>query len=143
MKQPKWVFYAVVALAAGIGGLLGGFSMHWSHQPVFPLYGYTLDLIGLPVVIGLILYARQLRSRTTDEFAITKKRYAVTTAFFAGVILYMLSGMFHFILPQVYHAFVASLGTPEDAYDVGRFMGFAPFVAGMVIGQIVAWLKYR
>ena len=142
VKQPKWLFYAIVACAAVIGGALGGFSMHWSRLPAFPLYGLTLDLIGIPVVIGLVLYARRLKKATSDEFSVAKKRYAIQTAFLSGAVLYMLCGVLTVFLPQPYHAFITSLGDPQDAFEVGRLAGFAPFVMGLVIGQIASWMKY-
>ena len=143
MKQAKWLFFVVVACAALIAGALGGFSLHWSRQPAFPLYGMTLDLIGVPVVIGLILYARRLKRASSDEFSVAKKRYAVTTAFLCGAVLYMLCGALTIFLPQPYHAFIASLGDAQGAFEIGRVAGFAPFALGLVIGQVASWLKYR
>eukprot|EP01042_Synura_sphagnicola_P033517 gene33517-43041_t len=134
----KSTFLAAVGTAALIGGLLGGFNLLWSRAASFPVYGYIFDLLAIPAMVALILYARRLKSETTDEFAQTKKRVAAQSGFMIGLLLFLVTGPWPVFFPHTYHTFMQTLSTPEDGYAIGRVAGFAPFIIGLVIGQIVA-----
>lgn len=134
----------VYILAAGlIAGLVGGFTAYWGRMTVFPVYGYVIDLLAFLALAALILRARKLKIQTSDEFSVVKKRLATQQGFLIGAILFVLSGFFPYVLPHVYHGLMLSLGSPEDGYAIGRLAGFAPFVIGLLVGQVMAWLKYR
>jgi uncharacterized protein YjeT (DUF2065 family) len=132
----------VLALAL-IGGLLGGFNLYWGRAPQFPLYGTILDLCAIPVVILLVLYVRRLKAASADEFSVAKKRYAAQSGFVIGFALFLLSGLFPIFFPDLYRQFLASLDGASDGFLMGRVSGMAPFVLGLLIGQVSAWLKYR
>jgi uncharacterized protein YjeT (DUF2065 family) len=143
MMGSKWKFAGGVAVAALIGGLLGGFNMSWSREASFPLYGVIIDICALPVLIMLILYVRKLKAATTDEFSIAKKRYAAQSGFIIGFALFLITGLFPIFLPDLYRQFIASMDGANDGFLIGRVSGMAPFVLGLLIGQVGAWLKYR
>ncbi|MGN6208741.1 hypothetical protein [Asticcacaulis sp.] len=143
MTGSKWKFAGGVAVAALIGGLLGGFNLSWSREASFPLYGLIIDICALPVLIMLILYVRKLKAATTDEFSIAKKRYAAQSGFVIGFVLFLITGLFPIFLPDLYRQFIASMDGANDGFLIGRVSGMAPFVLGLLIGQVNAWLKYR
>lgn len=143
MTGSKWKFAGGVLVLASIGGLLGGFNMSWSREASFPLYGVIIDLCAIPVMIMLILYIRKLKAASTDEFSVTKKRYAAQNGFVIGFALFLITGLFPIFLPDVYHQFIAGLDGAHEGFLVGRVSGMAPFVLGLLIGQVGAWLKYR
>ncbi|MGZ3298742.1 MAG: hypothetical protein ACXU8U_06245 [Asticcacaulis sp.] len=143
MKDKRWMLYLAIFGAAVAGGLLGGFNYHWSHLPKFPIYGYAADLIVFPLLVGLILYARRLKLTSVDEFSVVKKRIAAATGMAFGMIAFVALNAVPILLPQPYHAFLASLDGTEDAYLMGRVVGMAPFAIGLFIGQIVTWARYR
>jgi hypothetical protein len=143
MTGSKWKFAGGVLVLASIGGLLGGFNMSWSREASFPLYGVIIDLCAIPVMIMLILYIRKLKAASTDEFSVTKKRYAAQNGFVIGFALFLITGLFPIFLPDVYRQFIAGLDGAHEGFLVGRVSGMAPFVLGLLIGQVGAWLKYR
>ena len=143
MMGSKWKFAGGVTVTALIGGLLGGFNMSWSREASFPLYGVIIDICALPVLIMLILYVRKLKAATTDEFSIAKKRYAAQSGFIIGFALFLITGLFPIFLPDLYRQFIASLDGAQEGFLMGRVSGMAPFVLGLLIGQVSAWLKYR
>jgi uncharacterized protein YjeT (DUF2065 family) len=143
MTGSKWKFAGGVLVLASIGGLLGGFNMSWSREASFPLYGVIMDLCAIPVMIMLILYIRKLKAASTDEFSVTKKRYAAQNGFVIGFALFLITGLFPIFLPDVYRQFIAGLDGAHEGFLVGRVSGMAPFVLGLLIGQVGAWLKYR
>ena len=131
-------------IALGLtGGLLGGFNMYWGRQPEFPLYGVFIDLCAIPILIVMILYVRRIKANATDEFSVAKKRYAAQNGFLIGFALFMLSGLFPIIFPAAYLQFIATLDGAHEGFLMGRVAGMAPFILGLVIGQVSAWLKYR
>jgi len=134
MALSKSRFTGGVLALALIGGLLGGFNLYWGRAPQFPLYGTILDLCAIPVVILLVLYVRRLKAASADEFSVAKKRYAAQS---------LLSGLFPIFFPDLYRQFLASLDGASDGFLMGRVSGMAPFVLGLLIGQVSAWLKYR
>jgi|GEM_PF-2178635 len=136
-------FIVGVLVLALMGGLLGGFNMHWSREPSFPLYGAMIDLCAVPVLIMLILYVRKLKTASTDEFGVVKKRYAAQNGFIIGFALFLISGMLPIVFPDLYRQFIASLDGAHEGFLMGRVTGMAPFVLGLLIGQVSAWLKYR
>ena len=143
MAVPKSKIIAGFLVLALLGGLLGGFNMSWSRAPSFPLYGLIIDICAIPVMIMLILYVRKLKVASTDEFSLTKKRYAAQNGFIIGFALFLISGVFPIFFPDLYRQLIASLDGAHEGFLMGRVAGMAPFVLGLLIGQISAWLKYR
>ncbi len=141
MSKSKWV--AGILVLALMGGLLGGFNMSWSREASFPLYGVIIDICAVPVMIMLILYVRKLKAASTDEFSVAKKRYAAQNGFLIGFALFLISGVFPIFCPDLYRQFIASLDGAHEGFLMGRVAGMAPFVLGLLIGQVSAWLKYR
>ena len=143
MTGSKWKFTGGILVLALIGGLLGGFNMSWSREESFPLYGAIIDICAVPVMIMLILYVRKLKAVSTDEFSVAKKRYAAQNGFIIGFALFLVSGVFPIFFPDLYRQFIASLDGAHEGFLMGRVTGMAPFVLGLLIGQVTAWLKYR
>ena len=135
-----WIGIGVLALAAG---MLGGFNMMWVRHPPFPVYGYVIDLIAVPAIIAGLLYARRIKAATMDEFMVTKKRFAAQSGFVIGFVLFAVSGVIPLVFPDAYHQFIASLDGADDGFIMVRISGMAPFVIGLLLGQVGAWLKYR
>jgi uncharacterized protein YjeT (DUF2065 family) len=136
-------FWILVLVLASAGGLLGGFNMMWIRHPPFPAYGYIIDLIAVPAVVAGLLYVRRIKAATMDEFMVTKKRFAAQSGFVIGFLLFALSGVIPLIFPQAYHQFLAGMDGANEGFIMGRVFGMAPFVVGLLLGQVGAWLKYR
>ncbi len=136
VSKSKWV--AGILVLGLMGGLLGGFNMSWSREASFPLYGLIIDICAVPVMIMLILYVRKLKAASTDEFSMAKKRYAAQNGFVIGFALFLISGIFPIFLPDLYRQFIASLDGAHEGFLMGRVAGMAPFVLGLLIGQISA-----
>ncbi len=143
MNEKRGLLYAAMAAAMLGGGLLGGFNFHWAHMSHFPVEGIAIDLLAVPVVIGLILYVRRIKHAQADEFSVAKKRMAAQTGLLIGALGFVLISVLEMVFPAAYHAMLSHLDDAEDGYAVGRIVGMAPFAIGVVIGQIVAWSKYR
>ena len=86
---------------------------------------------------------RAMQAVTVDEFMITKKRFAAQSGFVIGFVLFAATGFLPLLFPQVYHQFIGSLDGANDGFIMGRISGMAPFVIGLLAGQVGAWLKYR
>lgn len=136
-------FYLGVLALALVGGLLGGFNMMWIKHPPFPVYGYVVDLIAVPAVVAGVLYLRRIKATAMDEFMVAKKRFAAQSGFVIGFALFAVSGLVPLVFPQAYNQFLASLDGANDGFIWGRISGMAPFVIGLLLGQVGAWLKYR
>jgi len=136
-------FYIGVLALALLGGLLGGFNLHWSRQPQFPAYGYVFDAVAATLFVVLFWYMRKLKAATMDEFAVAKKRFAAQSGFMIGLVIFLLSGLWPVFFRDSYQHFIAWTGTADDAFTMGRAFGVAPFVIGLMLGQAGAWLKYR
>ena len=143
MNERRGLLYVAMAGAIFGSGLLGGYNVYWGHLPHFPVGGIAIDLLAVPAIIGLILYVRRVRCAQADEFSVTKKRIAAQTGLVVGAIGFVLISGLQMILPAEYHALLSHLDGAEDGYEVGRVVGMAPFVIGVIIGQIVAWSKFR
>jgi uncharacterized protein YjeT (DUF2065 family) len=117
--------------------------MLWVRHPPFPVYGYVVDLVAVPAVVAGLLYLRRIKAATMDEFMITKKRFAAQSGFVLGFLLFAVSGLFPILFPLAYNQFIASLDGANDGFIIGRVSGMAPFVLGLLLGQVGAWLKYR
>ncbi len=143
MTQSRWPFVVAVGGFASLCGLLAGFNLHWSREASFPLHGLIIDVCAVPVLIYIFVYVRRLKAASTDEFAVTKKRFAAQTGFVFGFVLFGLSGVFPLVFPGAYHAFIGSLDGAHEGFIMGRVLGMAPFVIGLLIGQIAAWMRYR
>lgn len=126
-----------------LAGLVGGFNAMWIRHGDFPAYGWLVDLVAAPALIGLMLYARRLKSLAVDEFAVVKKRYAIQIGFMVGMVLFCLTGLFPILFKTHYHAFLNSMDGADDAFTIGRVFGIAPFFIGLLVGQVVSWMKYR
>ncbi len=143
MRNKKGLFIVGVIAAGLLGGLLGGFNLHWSRMPAFPVYGYVFNAIVIPLLFTLIFFVRKLKAATTDEFAVAKKGRAALTGLTTGMVLFLLTGTWPIFSPGTYHAFIAWTGSADDVFTMGRMFGMAPFLIGLVVGQISAWMKYR
>ena len=143
MTEKKGLFYLAMTAAMVGGGLLGGYNYHWVHLPHFPIAGIVIDLLAVPVVIGLILYVRRIRRAQADEFSVAKKRLAAQTGLLAGATGYVLISVLQLVFPGGYHFLLSHLDDAADGYEVGRVVGLAPFIIGLIIGQVVAWRKYQ
>jgi len=143
MQNKKWLFWGGIFILALLGGLLGGFNLRWSRMPQFPVYGYVLDAVVVPLFFLLLFYVRKLKSETTDEFDVAKKRYAAQSGLMVGLVIFILSGLWPIFSRSTYEAFIVWAGTPDDIFTMGRVFGIVPIVIGLIIGQVGAWLKYR
>ncbi len=143
MRNNRLILYVVPLGVMVAGGLLGGFNYHWAHESTFPVYGYAIDALVVPLVIAAILYIRRLKIAQADEFTVAKKRLAAQNGLIAGFLLYAVMNLMPIVFPHAYDAFVQSLGGAGDAFAIGRLIGMVPFVVGLLYGQTVAWLKYR
>ena len=146
--EPTWwrlrgTGVAVLILCMG-AGLVNGYWLSGGHA--LPIYGWVIDVLLAAVVVAVIvrsvIYVRRNREVLADEFQVTKTRYATHTGFVIGLLVYSLTSLWPMLHPDSYHATLARLGS-EDAYSIGRVAGMLPFVFGMCIGQVAAWLKYR
>ncbi len=136
-------FWSVAGIMVLAAGLLGGFNMVWIRHPPFPVYGYGVDLVAIPAIIAGLLYVRRIKAAAMDEFMIAKKRFAAQSGFVIGFALFAVSGLVPLMFPQAYHQFIGGMDGADDGFIIGRVSGMAPFVLGLVFGQIGAWLKYR
>jgi len=143
MNEKRGLLYVAMAAAIVGGGLLGGYNFYWGHLPRFPVEGMAIDLLAVPAIIGLILYVRRLRRAQADEFSVTKKRIAAQTGLVVGAAGFVLISVLQMVFPAGYHVMLSHLDGAEDGYDVGRVVGMAPFAIGVIVGQVVAWRKYR
>ena len=143
MKQTKIPFIAAIALLGLTAGILAGFNRHWGMLPVFPLYGILIDICAVPVLIYMFIFARRMAKASTDEFSVTKKRMGAQVGFVIGFALFAVTGVIPLIFPQAYNAFIATLDGANEGFIMGRVFGMAPFVIGLLIGQVTAWLRYR
>lgn len=143
MSSNRAPFIAGTGAVIMMGGILGGVNFHWSRQPEFPLYGYIIDICAIPVLIYTILYVKRLKAASTDEFAVTKKRFAAQTGFVFGFAMFAISGIIPLLFPQTYHQFLGTLDGVQEGFIMGRVLGMAPFVVGLLFGHVTAWLKYR
>ncbi len=143
MTSNRTPFVAGLAAVIMMAGILGGVNLHWSRQPSFPLYGYIIDICAVPVLIYTILYVRRLKAVSMDEFAVTKKRFAAQTGFVFGFAMFAVSGVVPILFPQAYQQFLGTLDGVQEGFIMGRVLGMAPFVLGLLFGHVVAWLKYR
>ena len=143
MKQSRWPLVFGIMVVALTCGLLGGFNMHWSRETHFPLYGMIIDVCAVPVIIFMFLYVRRLKAASTDEFAQTKTRFAAQTGFMVGFVLYAVSGIIPIVFPDAYRAFIGQMDGANDGFILGRVAGMAPFVIGLLVGQVAAWRRYN
>ncbi|ESQ93022.1 hypothetical protein ABAC460_01855 [Asticcacaulis sp. AC460] len=143
MTATRGAFIIGIVVLGAMAGLLGGFNLHWSREAVFPLYGILIDVLAIPALIYVFLYVRRLKVAVTDEFAETKKRLAAQTGFVVGFGLFAVSGIVPMVFPEAYNTFIGTLDGAHEGFLMGRVLGMAPFVIGLVIGQVVAWTKYR
>jgi hypothetical protein len=139
--EPTWwrISGFVVLILSLLAALLYGHALNGGHA-------LPIDIIlalGVVAVIALaVVYSRRHRQVPADEFLVAKTRYATYGGFMIGLVLYCLASLWPFVHPASYHAALSRFGT-EDGYSIGRVSGMVPFVVGMWIGQVAAWLKYR
>ncbi|EGF92486.1 putative membrane protein [Asticcacaulis biprosthecium C19] len=143
MTATRGTFITGIVFLGAMAGLLGGFNLHWSREPVFPLYGILIDVLAVPALIYVLLYVRRLKVAATDEFAQTKKRLAAQTGIVIGFGLFAVSGIVPMIFPDAYTSFIGTLDGAHEGFLMGRVLGMAPFVLGLIVGQVVVWTKYR
>ena len=143
MKTSRWPFIGGIVTLGLLGGLFGGSNLMWSRQPQFPIYGYMADIVIVGVFIYVFINVRRMRAASTDEFQVAKKRMAAQTGIILGFVIYAVSNALPLFFPHTSKAFLASMDGPEDAFIIGRVFGMAPFVIGLLIGQVVSWAKYR
>ena len=143
MPNQKVFFIPVMVALCLLAGLLGGFNVMWLRHGDFPAYGWLVDLIAAPLLVGLLLYARRLKVLAVDEFAVAKKNYAIQISFRVGLVLFCLTGLFPILFKTEYHAFLTSMDGLDDAFTIGRVFGIAPFFIGLLVGQVASWAKYR
>ncbi len=142
MAKTQWMFgFGVVGLAC-LGGLLGSTAVYWSHQPQFPMYGYIFDACVAAVLVFGLMRLKQWQSESCDEFAVAKKRIATQVGLTTGFMLFLAMSLLPHLFPQAYRGVLAPL-TGYEGFNLGQACGMLPFAVGMVIGQIVAWMKYR
>ncbi len=142
MSNNKLPFWAGLIAVALFGGFMGAINVTWRHHG-FPSWGVPADLVAVAIIAVAVIYLRRLKAATTDEFAVVKKRYAASTGVMIGIVIFLLSGLWPTLSPDSYTAFLAWSGSPDDVFVMGKVFGFAPFVLGLLIGQIAAWIKYR
>ncbi len=142
MMQSRWPFIGGIVALGAAGGLLGGINHYWVNHGPFPAYGLIIDLLALPVLLAGILYVRRFGKRSSDEFSVAKKRYATQYGMIIGLILFAITGVWPIVLPGLYHSFIASLDGADDGFIMGRVFGMAPFIIGLLVGQVLAWKRY-
>ena len=143
MKKTKWLFFAAVACLALIGGILGGTATYWAHQPVFPLYGYIFDGCLAVVLVFSLLSLKRWMAAASDEFTVAKKRLATQIGLMTGFALFLVLSLLPHLFPHSYRAFLEPLGSPYEGFNLGQTFGMLPFAFGMIVGQVVSWMKYR
>ena len=143
MNERRSLLYVAMAGVVLGSGLLGGCNVYWAHMPHFPVEGMAIDLLAVPAIIALIFYVRRVRRAQADEFSVTKKRIAAQTGLVVGAVGFVLISGLQLVLPAEYHAMLSHLDGAEDGYEIGRVVGLAPFIVGLMVGQVVAWRKYR
>lgn len=143
MKKSKWPFIAGITTLGLLGGLLGGLNLMWSRQPQFPIYGYLADICLIGVFIYLFINVRRMKAESSDEFHVAKKRLAAQTGIILGFVIYAVTNAVPLFFPHTSDAFLASLDGAKEGFIMGRVFGMAPFVIGLLIGQVVSWAKYR
>lgn len=146
--EPTWwrlrgIGVAVLILCMG-AGLLNGYWLSGGRD--LPIYGWAMDAVlaagVVTVIVWAVIYVRRNREVLADEFQVTKTRYATHTGFVIGLLIYSLTSLWPMLHPASYQVLLGRIGS-EDAYSIGRVAGMLPFVLGMCIGQVAAWLKYR
>jgi len=143
MPERNWKFYASFTTAICLAGGLGGINFIWAKLGAIPAYGIAIDFIAFPILIAVVLYVRRVKIATCDEFTVAKKRFAAQTGLIIGFLLFAISGVFPFMFREAYHHFIGGLGSTEDGYQIGRVLGMAPFLVGLIAGQVLAWMKFR
>ena len=143
MKRTNWAVIGGIATLGLLGGLFGGLNLMWSRQPHFPIYGYIADFVLIGVFTYLFVNVRRIKAETSDEFAVAKKRLAAQTGIILGFVIYAVSNALPFFFPHTTDAFLAQLDDARDGFVVGRVFGMAPFIIGLLIGQVWSWAKYR
>ncbi len=143
MIQSRWPFIGGIATLALMGGLLGGLNLLWSRQPVYPVYGYIVTGCVLAVMIFVVFRIRRWSSENMDEFQVTKKRFAAQTGFIFGFVIYAVTNALPLFFPDASNAFLATMDGAREGFIIGRVFGMAPFLIGLLIGQVAAWLRYR
>lgn len=143
MMSSRWNFGLAVITLGCLAGLLCGTLMYWSRQPQFPVYGYLFDGILAVVVVFGVVRLRKWKAAISDEFAVAKKQLATQIGFIAGFILYTAVNILPVIFRHGYDVMLAHLDGPREGFIMGQAAGMAPFVVGLMIGQVAAWWKYR
>ena len=143
MKTSQWPFVAGIVTLGLLGGLLGGLNLMWSRQAQFPIYGYIADIVIVGVFIYLFVNVRRMKAESTDEFHVAKKRLAAQTGIILGFVIYAVSNALPLFFPHTSRAFLASMDGAEEGFIIGRVFGMAPFVIGLLIGQVVSWARYK
>ena len=143
MKQSRWPLVGGIATLALLGGSLGGLNLVWARQASYPIYGYVTDLCVLAVMIFVIFRMRRWRAENSDEFLVAKKRFAAQTGFIFGFVIYAVSNALPLFFPEASNAFLDQLDGAREGFIIGRVFDMAPFVIGLLIGQVVSWVRYR
>lgn len=143
MTVSTWACRFGIALMAVLGGLVGGTVYYWAQHPPFPVYGYLIEGVLILLIIAGVFVVRRLKGAACDEFAVVKKRLATQIGFQVGFGLYAVVNLAPLLAPQAFRDFFAHLDGAREGFIMGQVAGMAPFVFGLLIGQIAAQWKYR
>jgi hypothetical protein len=147
MKPGRWILYGLGIVAAGLGfgaGLKARFGEKTDTQSSLA-YG-AVAILTLTFVAATSIYMRvygRHRHEFMDEFIATKTRYAAQSGLIVGACLMVVMALTFFMWPQLETTVLLWTHTENSGFSFGRLLGSMPFLIGALIGQVVAWLKYR
>lgn len=142
MSANPWAYRLGILALAALGGVMGGTLYYWSSRPPVPPYAYVVEGALFLALIAGVFILRRLKANC-DEFAVAKKRLATQFGFQIGFGLYAVVNLAPLLAPHLFRDFFSGLGSAREGFIMGQVAGMAPFVLGLLIGQIAAQWKYR
>jgi hypothetical protein len=142
MSANPWTYRLGLLALAALGGVMGGALYYWSSRPPVPPYAYVIEGALFLALIAGVFILRRLKTGC-DEFAVAKKRLATQFGFQIGFGLYAVVNLAPLLAPQLFRDFFASLDSAREGFIMGQVAGMAPFVFGLLGGQLIAMWKYR
>jgi len=99
----------------------------------------------LAAAVALTIQARKSPDRLgfSDEYAGARRRYASQIGLIAGLVLFVISLIAKTIVPDAFDFLIDANAGKRDAFFSGHMMGGYTFYIGVMIGWVVAYIKYR